>query len=174
MKKIVYSFLLILSVISLSCCDSTFTKKEIKGLSDPNNYKEYTVVFYEANEINNSSSINNKSTQLNITFTNINDLNLFMTNPISQGSDLNAYIITFFIHEKNNKELIRTNFYQDIQVGDTFTVRVSNFKNANGTKYYWVSEVTFNGIAYLSFNVGMTNIKDFLKEHESPWFNSGK
>ena len=83
MKKIIYSFLLILSVVFLSCCDSTFTKKEIKGLSNPKNYKEYNVVFYEAKTINDSTSINNKDTLLYITFQTLEELNEFMTTPIT-------------------------------------------------------------------------------------------
>ena len=95
MKKIVYSFLLILSVMSLSCCDSTFTKKEIKELSDPKNYKEYNVVFYEIKTIEDASSINNKDTLLYVTFQTLEELNEFMTTPVTEGSDINAYKISF-------------------------------------------------------------------------------
>ena len=169
MKKIAFIFLLFLSVLLISGCDTTFNDGETKALTNPDNYKKYDVTFSYLKTNDNSTNYTKSDVYLYVTFHTLDELNLFMSTPLEEGVDLEAYSIPFLIKQTNSKELSNNGFYDDIKEGDSLSIWVSNYRDHFGT-YLWVAAIEANGKTYLSFEVGMNNIKTFIQENQSPWF----
>lgn len=161
MKKIsIYLSLLFL----ITGCSTLFSKKEYKELTDLDNYQKYEVKYHSLIEYDNNIKA------LNVTFTNLDTLNQFMVNPIQEGSNLLSYPIGFTLFEDSYKALEEKSFFDNIKVEDDFTIWACNYKN-KGVGYTYILSVEYNNVTYLNQKDGMNNIKQYLDEHRSPFFN---
>ena len=166
MKKRNLTLLAALTI--LTSCNHLYTTKEIKHLSDINNYIEYNVNYSHTTSIQENISSNTDS-GINVTFNSHAELNLFMTTKVDETATLSSYKIQFFT-PKNNTILLRENdFFTEIKENDPITIKVSNYKSINLTFRYLLSLKTSTKV-YLDETKSIENIKAYLKENESPFF----
>lgn len=74
--------------------------------------------------------------------------------------------LDFEISQANVLHLLSTDFYDVVKVGDVLNVR-STIWTYWDREWYYVTEISLNGVKYLTFNEGLQNLIDYMNANKS-------
>ncbi|MEE0264139.1 MAG: hypothetical protein UD936_00780, partial [Acutalibacteraceae bacterium] len=85
--------------------------------------------------------------------------------PNSEWS-LAEYKFAFDITKENNQILVENGFYDTISMDTPIEITASNYIYMD-SDFFFITAVTYNETAFLTFEDGIRNIQEYLNEHKS-------
>jgi hypothetical protein len=152
MKKFFMIFLL-LGLFSLTSCNG-YNKKMRKHLSDENNYITINANYLRYEDLEGSMYIVIE-----------NDDSFKYPNGFDQAESNQSDIRLEIIGE--NYSVLKDVFInEDIKTGTNINLKCSTLIYMD-TKFYYIAEINTTEQTYLTFEIGLKNIIDYIKNHKS-------
>ena len=176
MKKFIgYVLILTLLLVCISSC-SGYNKIMRDHLSNPANYQTFDVVLTDMcyqdpsnhkilRDFDKQDFLNYDIT-IYVTFETIEDISAFLGHSPNLDIPLEEYEISLHIPRDNSKVLFNNGFYENISSGDKITITSSNWVYMD-SDFFYVAQVEYNGVMYLSFDDGLKNITDMMNKNKS-------
>lgn len=160
MKKasFVLSFIMMIVVFSSSC--SGHNGIMIKHLSDERNYETYTVT-YEKILFNKSEGY----ATLTVSGFNKEQLSGFLGFHYTEG-DSTEVSINLCILDANYLILKENGFFETVKEKECIQIQSSNWIYMDGN-FFYLAGLTCNNVEYLNFEVGLQNIRDYMRSNVS-------
>lgn len=177
MKRILcFIFILVLLSASLVSC-SGYNKIMRNHLKNEDNYRTCEVYLKDFYYIDPSSDEKKRdftertSIDANIIFevsffNSVEELKPFLGGSPNENILLEEYIFQFYVTKENGNVLLSNNFFNDIPIGERFSVKVSDFIYMD-SEFFYVAQLEYNGKEYLSFEKGLENIVNMMNKNKS-------
>ncbi len=177
MKRI-SCFILILTLLLLtfvSCSGYNRTMRD--HLENADNYKTYEVIlkdFYyidpstneKKRDITDQAFLDNDIIFEVSFFNSFEELRPFLGGPPNEDVPLEEYKFQFLIMKNNSNILSSNDLYKHITVGEKISVKVSDYIYMD-SNYFYIAQLEYNGKEYLSFEEGLKNIVNMMKQDKS-------
>ena len=176
MRRVVcLTMIIALLLICLSSC-SGYNKIMRDHLSSPGNYHSYnaTVVdlYYQNTKSNeilrnfDSSDCFKGDVTIVIRLWAPEEILPFLGSAPDPDAALIGHEIPLCITANNSKLLYESGFYETISIGDKVEVMASNWIYMD-SNFFYVAQVTFDDVVYLTFEDGLHNIVDLMNRQKS-------